>query len=315
MKIFFIILLSVVAVSVVLYLLVARYVCFLVVRRSTGVPKLVKKLFASKEPNKYREYTVKKAEELKRCVSEEFEAVAADGTRLHAKLILSSQPSDTVVLGLHGYRGNGLDEFAAMADYYRLHGYNLFLPDHRASGQSGGDYIGFAHYEHRDAVLWFDVIKKRFGGNCKIIIHGVSMGSATAMMMSDKVLPGNVRYIIADCGYTSAMDEFRFQMKKFHFPPQPALCVVNFFCRLYAKYDFNDIRPIDCVKKSNYPILFVHGSKDDFVPTRMVNELYDACTSPKDLLIVEGAVHAQSYFTDPKAYNEKIEEFSFKYSE
>ena len=60
-------------------------------------------------------------------------------------------------------------------------------------------------------------------------------------------------------------------------------------------------------------MLFIHGTKDDFVPTYMVHELYDACSTDKDLLLVEGAGHAESYPTDSAAYEAKVKSFIDKY--
>ena len=43
--------------------------------------------------------------------------------------------------------------------------------------------------------------------DAKIILHGVSMGCATVCMMSGRDdLPENVKFTVADCGYTSAKD-------------------------------------------------------------------------------------------------------------
>jgi len=45
----------------------------------------------------------------------------------------------------------------------------------------------------------------------------------------------------------------------------------------------------------------------------MVHELYDACSTDKDLLLVEGAGHAESYPTDSAAYEAKVKSFIDKY--
>lgn len=45
----------------------------------------------------------------------------------------------------------------------------------------------------------------------------------------------------------------------------------------------------------------------------MVYDLYNACSADKDLLIVEGAGHAQSYLVDPQLCESTIIEFMNKY--
>ena len=56
-------------------------------------------------------------------------------------------------------------------------------------------------------------------------------------------------------------------------------------------------------------MLFIHGGKDDFVPTFMQKLLYDACPTEKSMLTVANAVHARSYYTDPAAYEAALERF------
>ena len=53
-------------------------------------------------------------------------------------------------------------------------------------------------------------------------------------------------------------------------------------------------------------MLFIHGSKDTFVPCSMVHELYEACAAPKDLLIIEGASHVEAYYKDRPAYEAAV---------
>ena len=63
------------------------------------------------------------------------------------------------------------------------------------------------------------------------------------------------------------------------------------------------------VRKAKVPILFIHGDADTFVPSRMCRELYDACASRKNILIIEGAAHAEAYHKDTEAYEGALKEF------
>ena len=60
-------------------------------------------------------------------------------------------------------------------------------------------------------------------------------------------------------------------------------------------------------------MLFIHGDADTFVPTWMVYQLYEAKPEPKELWVVPGVIHAQSYLKEPKAYTQHIEDFLMKY--
>ena len=61
--------------------------------------------------------------------------------------------------------------------------------------------------------------------------------------------------------------------------------------------------------KIEIPVLFIHESEDELIPAEMSREMYEAAACEKELLIMEGAGHAQSQDKDPELYYETI--FSF----
>ena len=63
---------------------------------------------------------------------------------------------------------------------------------------------------------------------------------------------------------------------------------------------------IDALRNCDLPVLFVHGSEDDFVPTEMSYRNYEAFEGDKELLIIKGAGHAVNYRTDPAAYEAAV---------
>ena len=80
----------------------------------------------------------------------------------------------------------------------------------------------------------------------------------------------------------------------------------------------------DCAKRelseetgyeAKVPILFIHGSEDNFVHTEMVYKLYEACRAEKQLLVVEGAGHGNSYNHAPELYFDTVFGFLEPYIE
>ncbi len=247
-------------------------------------------------------------------VLEDYEITNEKGFRLKAYLLPAEEKSDVYVFCSHGYRGNGRLEFQNMAKFYHEKGYNLFIVDHQAAGESDGTYIGFGYHEYTDCFSWLDFMLNEFGKDIQIILHGVSMGCATVTMMSgNDRLPSNVKFTVADCGYTSAYDEFMHNISKAKFVT-PVMAAANRFNKLISGFDFKDANPLEAVRNAKVPMLFIHGSIDDFVPTKMVYELFNNCSAPdKDILIVEGAAHAESYPVDSTSYEAKINKFADKY--
>ena len=63
------------------------------------------------------------------------------------------------------------------------------------------------------------------------------------------------------------------------------------------------------IKNAKIPMLFIHGTKDNFVRTDMVYELYDAYPGEKEMYIAEGAGHGMSFFMDPDRYSKEVVAF------
>lgn len=247
---------------------------------------------------------------------QEYEIINSRNFRLKAHMIPAAEPSKKFVFCSHGYRCHGRREFRLMAKFWHDNGFNVFMIDHQAHGDSDGKYIGFGYHESLDGLLWLKFMLEKFGDDIEIVLHGVSMGSATVMMMTGAHdLPANVKFTVADCGYTSCTAEFEHCLKDYiHLPNFPLLYTADLFNRTLNGFDFNDVAPIESVGRAKIPMLFVHGDADDFVPTYMVHQVYSACSSDyKDLLLVKGAGHAESYAKDPDSYNEKLSEFIDKF--
>ena len=238
----------------------------------------------------------------------------ADGHALRAFYLPADAPSDKFALCSHGYRSRGKGEFKLMTKFYHDNGFNVLLVDHRASGESGGSYITFGKKESADLLLWLDMIRTEINPDAQIVLHGVSMGAATVLMLSDKaeILP-NVKYIVADCGYTSVPEEFSHVLGTAHIPSDLLIESVSLINKAVSGFSLYDAAPAECVKNACVPILFIHGGSDNFVPTYMSQINYELCPTQKDILIVDGAAHAESYPTDSAAYEEKLKIFMEKY--
>ena len=246
---------------------------------------------------------------------EEHELLSDKGERLRGYLISADKPSDIYVFGVHGYRGNGKREFCYMAKFYHDKGYNVFVVDHQAAGESEGKYITFGYEEHKNCMKWLGYVLDTFGRDIQIILHGVSMGSATAMLMTgDENLPDNIKFTVADCGYTSQWNQFAHNISGTGAIAPVLISFLNAYNKAILGFGFKDVSPIDAVKKAKIPMLFIHGEADDFVPCFMIHELYDACASEvKDKLVIPRAGHALSYVIDSAAYEAKVSEFTDRF--
>ena len=234
-----------------------------------------------------------------------------DELRVHAYKIEHSGSSRWVVFA-HGYCADASDLFVEAKNFYER-GYNVLLLDMRGHGKSDGNYMGMGWHDRLDIKEWVKYLVDN-DKNCSIVLFGVSMGAAAVMMSVGEDLPNNVKVAIEDCGYTSIADEVNYLIgTMFGLPAWPIVTSASIVTKMRAGFFVGDGSCINQLKKSKTPILFIHGAADKFVPTRMVNELYDAACAPKEKLIIEEATHRISSQVNFDLYWKTVWEFVEKY--
>lgn len=241
--------------------------------------------------------------------AEQLSVNSYDGYSLSA--LLYRQPEQSCkkwVVLVHGY-SSYKETMQEYAQKYYEKGYSILMPDLRAHGGSQGDFVGMGWLDRLDIFSWLDLIVTE-APDAEIVLHGLSMGASTVMMAAGEKLPQNVLAIIEDCGYSSVWDILECQLKKcYKFPAFPIMYGVNLLATDKLGYSWKEASAVEMVKKSETPILFIHGSEDDIVPVDMVFTLYRAANCEKRLLIIEDAGHAMSVYREPERYWKEIFEF------
>lgn len=282
--------------------------------KTLPLPKFVEKLIkGNSEPGKFEDDVKQAIKAFEAMPLEKIRLTSPDGEVLCGNVLVPPKSNGRLIIACHGARSSSIGEFCFMYKYLYISGYTLVMPEHRGCGISDGKYMGYGTHESKDTFLWLKYARKRFP-KLSVFLLGVSMGAATVLMMSDKVADSAVKGIVADCPYTSAWDEFSYQLKQsFKIPDFPLLYICNLYNQVLAGYSFKDASPLNAVKNSKKPVLFIHGKADDFVPFYMQKILYDACPEPKEILSVDGAIHARCYYTNPRQYEKALEQFFNKY--
>ena len=218
------------------------------------------------------------------------------------------------VICFHGWKGSWKSNYACYLKFFNGLGYNVLAVEERAQNNSEGRYMTFGVRERKDLAQWVRFVAEKTASadapqGLPIFLHGISMGSATVQMASSSELSGCVKGIIADCGYTSPyaimqniMESAnrRLAEKKslLRIPVGFSLWLLNIFAQAFAGFGLLEWSAPQALAESRYPLLFVHGTGDTFVPHSMSEENYAACTAEKELLLIPDAPHTQCWFRD-----------------
>ena len=240
-----------------------------------------------------------------------------DGDRHHALMIAAPHRSNRIAVVVHGYTDCAVDYLNIARIYNHDMGFNVLLPDLHACGKSDGKAQQMGWLDRLDVLQWINIADSLWCNSARqseIVVHGVSMGAAATMCVAgDTTIPA-VKCFVDDCGYTSVWDEFAAQMKEqFGLPEFPLMYVTSALCKIKFGWSFGEASPLEQVRKCRKPMLFIHGGKDSYVPTRMVYPLYDAKPAPKELIVFRNTKHARSYSDYPLEYKRIVKRFVNRY--
>ncbi len=240
--------------------------------------------------------------------------ITDDHIRLHAFYASSPDSTSRTAVIIHGYTDNAIRMMMIGYMYNHDLQYNILLPDLRYAGWSDGSHIQMGWNDRTDVLRWMDVANDIFDGHTQMVVHGISMGAATAMMVSGEKQQEYVKCFVEDCGYTSVKEQFAKELKEQSgLPSFPILDIASCLCRLKYGWDFDTASAENQVRRCKLPMLFIHGDADDYVPAWMVYKVYEAKPEPKELWVVPNATHAMSYRDNKTEYTSRVKEFTAKY--
>ena len=241
---------------------------------------------------------------------------ATDGIELVGWFIPHPESQAVIVLS-HGSGSNGPAMWKwGHGPFLYEGGYSVFVFDHRGHGQSPGRVTTLGLREVRDflgAVRYLssrpDVDAERIGA------LGISMGAGVVLAAAAK--EPAIKTVVADSVLADMGVTIRERMGTISTPwgtirfGKLLLWLLN----LITGADLAAFKPLDAVPHiSPRAVLLINGA-DDWTGTNPddARALYAAAGEPKELWIVPGAGHGQSYSAAGKEYQERVLSFFDRY--
>ena len=218
-------------------------------------------------------------------VGEDVFLVTADGVRIHA-FWLPAEGATRALLFLHGNAGNASHRLPNAAELVAL-GTSVLLLDYRGYGLSEGSPSEQGAYEDARAGLAHLALERGFADD-RIVVFGRSIGGAVAVdLVQDRSLAG----VILESTFTSLSG-----MAASILPPAAP------FVR--GRFDAETK-----IKRLRSPLLFFHGDRDEIVPYRLGQKLFEAAPEPKAFETIRGAGHNDTTQVGGRPYFERIGRF------
>lgn len=233
---------------------------------------------------------------------EDVSFVTADGLTLRGWYI-QSQSGAAIILG-HGHVASR-QPMLPYAQMLAAHGYGILLFDWRAHGESDGDSVtlGAAEVQDFDAAVAYvasrpDVQPGRIG------VLGVSMGAAI-MTMGTARNP-QVGAAVLEAAYPSLEDVTRFRLEAL--PPLQSFAI--WYGQRETGSDIDLVRPVDEICDiSPRPVFLIFGANDAAIPPDSAQRLSEAACEPKEVWMVEGGGHTDTYTLLLEEYERRVTAF------
>jgi uncharacterized protein len=228
---------------------------------------------------------------------------AADAQHIHAWWWPAEDPNAPAVLYLHGTRWSLTGQVFRL-EQLRDFGFSVLAIDYRGFGKSDGD-LPSEKTVYEDAHAAWNWLVGQQPDPARRFIYGHSLGGAVAVDLaaalseqadssgdaSQRRAPAGG--LIIESTFTTLADMAR----------EVTYSWVPVGLLLSQKFD-----SIGKMAKVKMPVLVVHGAADRFVPSRFSQQLYDAATARKQLLLVEGGSHNNSMRAGADQYRQALDQ-------
>lgn len=242
---------------------------------------------------------------------ESIQLYSSDGISLQCWFALIAENAPTIVL-CHGL-GSSKHAMLVHANYLTQAGYNVFLFDFRAHGESGGGKTSFGYLEKNDFKAGIDFLLSRKELHCKKFgVLGESMGAAVSILAS--VDYPEIHALCIDSCYPELYQGFVNVIERQGLPRFPFAYIARFFYELHYRVPVKNVSPVDVVGRlSPRALFFIVGTHDARIPLAESERLCAAARAPKHIWIIRDARHVEAHALDPIEYQRKVIAFFEKY--
>lgn len=197
-----------------------------------------------------------------------------------------------VIIYMHGNSSNRL-EAGNLIPAIISRRIALFCFDAHGCGLSEGEYISLGWHERDDLATVIEYLRRPAGNAGAIGVWGRSMGAVTALMHADR--DPSIAAMCVDSPFASMHDLVIELAQSEHVAVsvptwllEMVMSVVRSRVRVLADFDLDDLVPLNHVKKSYVPALFLHGREDTFIPPAHSEKLFSEYAGEAEMILVSG---------------------------
>ncbi|MGM0216742.1 alpha/beta hydrolase [Enterococcus sp. AZ109] len=238
---------------------------------------------------------------------------AEDGNHFPVTFLSTNgnQDKDTAIL-IHGAGGDHVF-VAPLAEMYLKNGWNVLTFDMRGHGDNESPLVTFGYLEQLDVRAIVDYAKK-VTNNKQVVVHGQSMGGATAGMYAatDHAIK-HADAIIMDSPVHSMEDMFIGvwqEMEDTEGIPLPYIIACwNLYMKINYGFTFKDVEITQHQKYNEVKTLVINSSQDKLCLPENVTALYDNVAAADKKLVTIDSEHIKGILDHKEDYEAAVMQF------
>lgn len=216
--------------------------------------------------------------------------------------------SDACIVLLHGWKANRYETLPRVKFLYEM-GYNVFIYDARACGESTGDEITIGYKEAEDIIAVSEFLKNEDMNSIACI--GISQGAATIVYANSAIK--NLKCIILESMYDDVSNAIDNRYRKYFYVGGYAGYFLKLFAENKVGVNINEMKPIERINQLKVPVFIISGDNDKNVLTAETLRIYKKANEQKRLWIVEGAAHEDLFKYNQSNYQNNVFDFLNEY--
>ncbi|MGE3805257.1 MAG: alpha/beta hydrolase, partial [Gemmataceae bacterium] len=172
---------------------------------------------------------------------------------------------------------------------------------------SGGKLSSFGFHEKHDVAAILDLIERRWPDQPRALL-GISMGAAAICFAAEQA--SKCQAIILESCYRDVFTAFANRLQRYpDWMKQLSAGTVKVTERR-LQLQVQEVNPaLHIDKLTPAPVLLLTGTKDRFAPPEEAQSLYEKCSEPREIFLVEGADHHDVFETGAAAYRDRVVDF------
>lgn len=225
-----------------------------------------------------------------------------EGTSLAGFAAVSS-PGSPSLLFVHGYKSS-LADLWTLSEALWTRGFNLFLYQARATGQSGGRVGTMGWFETADFRAAHETFRRLLPAAAPISVHASSLGASSVMYAALHGTP--IRTLSLDSPMADLHDAVNRFVGRMPRLARPAAWASVRSAEALLGLSRREIRPIELASAMETPAMFVVCERDRLVPAEHGLAFYERWGGPRELWTVPGAGHCKAHLVALDEYVERL---------